>query len=723
MTALSVLPRQCTNIAEPAQPAVLPPQKEAKTPATIRAVTPTRDLSQNPFLAPSAHETVPRFDALEPEHVEPAIRTLAEKLEADLDRLERDVTPTWSGSVEALATISEPLFTAWGVVQHLMGVKNSPELRAAHDAVQKIVVQVSMRIAQSKPIYRMLDMLKKSPAWVMLDAAQQRIVSATLRDADLSGVGLEGAPQQRFEAIELELAELSTKFTNNVLDETKAFSLMLTTSEQIEGLPPTLLAATDQSGNGSGPWKITLDAPVFGPFMEHSRRRDLRKELYRAFITRASRGERDNLAILERILALRQEKSEIIGYPSYAEVSLASKMAPGVAAVDKLLGELRSAALPRARGELDELTAYAREKTGDDAMTLSLWDIAFWAERLREERYAYSDEELRPYFSLPRVLEGLFATAKRLFEVDIRPADGEVPVWDPSVRFFRVIDAAGREVAAFYLDPYSRPANKRGGAWMDGALSRKRRSDRSVRLPVAYLVCNMTPPVGDKPALMTFREVETLFHEFGHGLQHMLTTVDHVGAAGINNVEWDAVELPSQFMENWCYTQDTMAALAKHFETGEPLPKILFDKIVAARIYRAGSATLRQVYFATLDLDLHRASRAESVLDLQRRVASGNTVIPPLPEDRFLCSFSHIFAGGYAAGYYSYKWAEVLSADAFGAFKDAGLDEPSAVLDTGRRFRRTVLALGGSRHPMEVFKEFRGREPSTRPLLEQTGLL
>jgi len=402
---------------------------------------------------------------------------------------------------------------------------------------------------------------------------------------------------------------------------------------------------------------------------------------------------------------------------------LASKMAPGVAAVDKLLAELRDAALPRARGELEELTAYAREKSGDPELALALWDVPFWAERLREERYAYSDEELRPYFSLPEVLQGLFATAKRLFEVEVRPDDGAVSVWDPSVRYFRVVDATGRDVASFYLDPYSRPANKRGGAWMDVALSRRRREDGTLRLPVAYLVCNMTTPVGDKPSLMTFREVETIFHEFGHGLQHMLTTVDYAGAAGINNVEWDAVELPSQFMENWCYTEDTMKALARHYVTGEPLPKALFDKIVAARNYRAGSATLRQVYFATLDLALHREAPVLPVLELQRRVAEKNTALAPLAEDRFLCSFSHIFAGGYAAGYYSYKWAEVLSADAFAAFRESGLDDARAMLATGRRFRRTVLAQGGSRHPMEVFREFRGREPSTRPLLEQTGLI
>jgi oligopeptidase A len=666
---------------------------------------------------------LPPFDALRTSHIEPAIRALVDRVVSRLPELEAKATPTWNGTIAALEALTEPLFTAWGVVQHLMSVQNSPELRAAHDAVQKDVVQVSMRVAQSEPLYRAMLALQKGPAWNELDAAQQRIAAGALREAELSGVGLSGAPKQRFEQIELELAELSTRFMNNVLDETKAFSMLLTTEEEIAGLTPTLLAATARGENGAGPWNITLDAPVFLPFMEHSQRRDLRERLYRANVTRASSGERNNLPLIETILRLRQEKATILGRHSFAEVSLASKMAPGVAAVDNLLAELREAALPRARAELEELTAYAREKSGDKTIELALWDVPFWAERLREERYAYSDEELRPYFSLPKVLEGLFATAKRLFEVDVRPADGEVSVWDPSVRYFRVLDANGRDVASFYLDPYTRPVNKRGGAWMDTALSRRRREDGTVRLPVAYLVCNMTPPVGDKPSLMTFREVETLFHEFGHGLQHMLTEVDYAGAAGINNVEWDAVELPSQFMENWCYTQDTMKALARHYVTGAPLPQALFDKIVAARHYRAGSATLRQVYFATLDLALHREARLASVLDVQRSVAERNTVLPLLPEDRFLCSFSHIFAGGYAAGYYSYKWAEVLSADAFGAFRESGLDDPRAVLATGRRFRKTVLALGGSRHPMDVFREFRGREPSTRPLLEQTGLL
>ncbi|MBA3708600.1 MAG: M3 family metallopeptidase, partial [Planctomycetes bacterium] len=472
-----------------------------------------------------------------------------------------------------------------------------------------------------------------------------------------------------------------------------------------------------------GPWRITLDGPVFIPFMEHSRRTDLRETLYRAFVTRASTGELDNLPVIERILAARQEQARLLDRASHAEVSLAAKMAPSIAAVEQLLGELRDAAMPKARAELDELTAFARAQTKAPGLALSLWDIAFWAERLRESRYAYTDEELRPYFPFQRVLDGLFAIAERLFGVRVRAADGEAPVWDPSVRFFRIADERGVDIAAFHLDPFSRPANKRGGAWMDNAIDRKVAAGGRVRIPIAYLVCNQTPPVGTTPSLMTFREVETLFHEFGHGLQHMLTTVEHVEAAGINNVEWDAVELPSQFMENWCYHWPTVRGLTGHWQSGEPLPKTLFDKIVAARTYRAGSATLRHVYLSAIDLELHhRYEPGTGVLDLQRRVAAANTILPPLAEDRFLCAFSHIFAGGYAAGYYSYKWAEVLSADAFSAFEEAGLENAEMLATTGRRFRDTVLALGGSRHPLEVFRSFRGREPSTRPLLKQTGL-
>ena len=692
----------------------------------------TAPVSDNPLLLT---EGLPKFDRIRAEHVEPAIRELLARLNVDIDALEREVEPSWKGTVERLSTLTEPLGLAWGVVNHLMGVQNSPELRQAHSAVEGDVVESFMRIGQSAPLYRAYKALREGAGWKGLEEAQRRVVEASIRDMELSGVGLEGEARERFQVIERELAELSTRFANNVIDSTKAWSMTLTQREEVDGLPPSALAMAAQAAKQglaegapaptpeAGPWRITLDAPSFGPFMEHSRRSDLREKLYRAYITRASTGEVDNNPLIERILSLRGEKARLLGYGSFAEVSLAAKMAPGVQAVEQLLGELRGAARARARGELDELTAFARRVTGNTSLELKLWDSAFWAERLREERYAYTDEELRPYFALPRVLEGLFDTAKRLFGVTVRAADGEVPVWDESVRFFRMADESGKDIAAFYLDPYSRPATKRGGAWMNGALDRKRQLDGTLRLPVAYLVCNATPPVGDKPALLTFREVETLFHEFGHGLQHMLTRVDYPEAAGINNVEWDAVELPSQFMENWCFHEETLSRLARHVDTGESLPRALQEKIRAGRIYRAASMTLRQVYFATLDLELHHRYQAGGVAETQKRVAQDNTVLAPLPEDRFLCSFTHIFAGGYAAGYYSYKWAEVLSADAFSAFEEAGLADARAVEKTGRRFRDTVLALGGSRHPLVVFQEFRGRAPSTQPLLKQTGLL
>ncbi len=696
----------------------------------------TAPTPDNPLLQ---SEGLPKFDRIRPEHVEPAIRELLTRLHASLDELERDVKPSWEGTVARLSAMTEPLGMAWGVVNHLMSVQNSPELRQAHSAVEGDVVEAFMRIGQSVPLYKALKALREGPEWKKLDATQHRIVESSIRDAELSGVGLEGDARERFQDIERELAELSTRFSNNVIDATKAWSMTLTKPEEVEGLPPSALAAAAQAAKvglaegapeptpEKGPWRITLEAPSFVPFLEHSRRPELREKLYRAYVTRASSGDADNGPLIERILTLRRDKARLLGYPSFAEVSLAAKMAPDVPAVEKLLTELRGAAVSRARSENTELTEYARRKTGNASLELKLWDVSFWAERLREERYAYTDEELRPYFAMPRVLEGLFDTAKRLFGVTVRAADGESPVWDSSVRFFRVADESGKDIAAFYLDPYSRPATKRGGAWMNNALDRKRQPDGSLRLPVAYLVCNFTPPVGNKSALLTFREVETLFHEFGHGLQHMLTRVDYSEAAGINNVEWDAVELPSQFMENWCFHEETLSRLARHVDTGESLPKALQDKIRAGRIYRAASMTLRQVYFATLDLELHHrytpGENAQGVLAVQQRVAAENTVLKPLAEDRFLCSFSHIFAGGYAAGYYSYKWAEVLSADAFSAFEEAGLSNPQAVASTGRRFRDTVLALGGSRHPLEVFQQFRGRAPSTQPLLKQTGLL
>ncbi len=675
----------------------------------------------NPLLALSTE--LPAFDRITAADVEPAIRDLVGAVHAGLDAIEQHVDPTWDGVLTRLTDLTEPLRLAWGVVGHLMAVRNAPELRAAHAAMQPVVVKTWLRLGQSQAVYRALLALKAN-AWGSLDPVQQRILGNEIRDMELSGVGLSGTARERYQAISLELSELSTRFSNQLLDAGKAFHLDLTTSADITGLPQSLLAlAAAAAGTGDaarGPWRITLDFPSYGPFMEHSQRRDLRETLYRAFVTRASAAPHDNALVLERILALRQELAGLLGKGSYAEVSLASKMAGSIAAVDALLSKLRAAAKPKAEAELAELTAYARKGSGDATLTLSLWDAGFWAERLREERYAYTDEELRPYFSLPAVLAGLFGLVERLFGIEIVAADGSTSVWEQSVRVFHLRDQ-GRLRAICYLDPYSRPADKRGGAWMDSF-----RDKRGERVPVAYLVCNQTPPVGSTPSLMTFREVETLFHEFGHGLQHMLTDVAHPQAAGINGVEWDAVELPSQFMENWCYDPATVLGtpekpgLARHWQTGAPLPADLFAKICAARTYRAATMTLRQVYLSTLDLELyHRLQPGEAPQAVQRRVAADNTVLAPLPEDRFLCAFSHIFAGGYAAGYYSYKWAEVLSADAFAAFTEAGSERYAEI---GRRFRSTVLAQGGSRHPLAVFRDFRGREPQVEPLLIQTGL-
>jgi oligopeptidase A len=689
-------------------------------------------LNQNPLLQPSP---APRFDLIRTEHVVPAIRQLLTDLGHELDQLESQAQPTWEGLVEPLERLDDRLSVSWGIVGHLMGVKNSEALRQAYQEVQPEVVQFSLRLGQSQAIYQGLEALQASTAWARLDPVQQRIVESLLRDARLAGVGLHGEQRQRFNAIQQELAELGTQFSNHLLDATKAFALMLDKPEDVAGLPPSLLhlaaQAARQAGTAAataehGPWRITLDYPSFTPFMEHSRRRDLRERLYRAFITRASTGVEDNTPLLPRILGLRQEKAVLLGYNTFAELSLASKMAPDVSAVERLLEELRRASFQAAQHDLQDLKDFARAQQAPEAEDLRHWDLAFWAERLREHRYAFNDEELRPYFPLPRVLGGLFALAQRLFGVKIVPADGDVPVWHPDVRFFRVYDEHDGDVAAFYLDAYSRPAEKRGGAWMNECVGRSALvTPGAVRVPVAYLVCNQTPPVDDRPSLMTFNEVKTLFHEFGHGLQHMLTTVDYGLASGIHNIEWDAVELPSQFMENWCYHRETLLGLSAHVDTGEPLPADLYDKICTARNYRAGSFMLRQLYFACMDLELHQRfdpHDSETVFEVQRRIAETTTVLPPLPEDRFLCSFGHIFAGGYAAGYYSYKWAEVLSADAFAAFEEAGLEDAQALVSIGRRYRNTVLALGGSRHPMEVFCAFRGREPTTAALLRHAGL-
>jgi len=691
-------------------------------------------VTENPLLIGKG---LPPFEVIKPEYVVSGMTHLLAVLEEELASLETKVTPTWSGLVEPLDRLGERLSWSWGLVDHLMSVKNSPQLREAYETVQPQVVQFANKLSQSQPLYKAFKALGEGDAGRNLQPAQQRIVAAAIRNAELSGVGLEGEKRSRFNIIQLELAELATKFSNNVLDATKAFSLTLSNPDEVAGLPPSLKSLAAQAARGAGvagatpengPWRITLDYPSYGPFMQHSTRRDLREKLYKAFVSRASQGEWDNTPLIERILELRKEKAMLLGFESYAQLSLASKMAPDVQAVERLLEELRLASYDAAGKELADLKTFATAKGAAAASDLKPWDISFWAERQQEEKFAFSAEELRPYFPLPQVLDGLFALVKRLFGITVTAADGTAPVWHEDVRYFQIADETGTPIANFYLDPYSRPAEKRGGAWMNDCIGRAKITEAGVttiRLPVAYLVCNQTPPVDGKPSLMTFNEVETLFHEFGHGLHHMLTQVDYPGASGINNVEWDAVELPSQFMENWCYERPTLMGMAKHYETGEPLPEHYYQKLLAARNYMSGSGMLRQLHLSFVDLELHHKyvpGGDETPADVRRRIAKTTTILPPLPEDVFLCSFGHIFAGGYAAGYYSYKWAEVLSADAFAAFEEAGWENEEAIASTGKRYRDTVLALGGSLHPMEVFQAFRGREPSTAALLRHSGL-
>lgn len=681
----------------------------------------------------------PPFDAIDACHVRPGMRALLKKLDSDLTELETTVEPSWPKLVEPLEKMMDRLGVVWGAVNHLKSVKDTPELRAAIEEIQPEKVVFDLKLGQSKPIYNAFKAIKDSPDYAGLSDAQKRIVESSIKEAVLSGVSLDDSKREEFNKIQQELTKLSRKFEENVLDATKKFQKLITDKKEIEGLPPTALglAAQTAASKGhenatpeNGPWMLTLDAPSFSSVMQHAKNRALREEIYRAYVTRASSGELDNTPVIEQILKLRLEKAKLLGYNNYAEVSMATKMAT-VSKAEELLEKLRTASWNAAVQDKEDLIKFAKSQGAPEADDFQQWDSAFWSERLRESKFELNEEELRPYFSLPKVMDGLFNLVKMLFGIDVESADGLAPVWNGDVRFYRIKDLSGKPISYFYFDPYSRPAEKRGGAWMDEVVARSRvcvlsNDKNSVRLPIAHMVCNQMPPVGDKPSLMTFREVETVFHEFGHSLQHMLTKQDEGLVAGIRGIEWDAVELPSQFMENWCYHRDTLMSIAKHYETGETLPEEIYQKLLLARTFRAGSLSLRQLKFATVDLELHSKyvpGGSESIYDVDRRVSEKTQVYPPLPEDRFLCGFSHIFAGGYAAGYYSYKWAEVLSADAFSAFEDAGLNDEKAVRETGQRFRETILALGGGKDPLQVFVEFRGREPSPEPLLRHNGLL
>ena len=685
-------------------------------------------------------EGLPLFQQITPDMVGRDIPVLLHQLDEQFTALEHSLQQqlsspeplSWDSVMKPIQTLGEQLRWSWGVVSHLNGVCNSPELRDAHAGQQPEVVRLGNRLGQSQVLHQALCRLKDQPA-EPLTPTRERILNAELLSMQNRGVGLDGETQAAFNTASERLAALSTSFGNHVLDATQQWTLKLTEADQVRGLPErakdALAAAAREAGDAAatgseGPWLLGLDLPRYLPFLTHAEDRGLRETAYRAHVSRASQGEFDNAPLIEEILTLRGQQARRLGYEHWAEVSLASKMADDVPSVEALLEELRSAAYPAAERELKDLQDCARRHGAAEADQLAPWDLTYWSEQLRRERFDLDQEALRPWFPLPRVLDGLFGLCSRLFDVEIRPGDGTAPLWHNDVGFYEVL-RGGEVIAGFYLDPYSRPASKRGGAWMDECLGRKRREDGTLVLPVAYLICNQTPPVGDIPSLMSFEEVETLFHEFGHGLQHMLTTVEEPEAAGISNVEWDAVELPSQFMENWCLDHSTLMGMALHWQTGEPLPEEEFRKLLDSRTFNAGLGTLRQVHFALSDLRLHSQWSPDlgcSPDELRREIAVSTTVMDPIPEDRFLCAFGHIFAGGYSAGYYSYKWAEVLSADAFAAFEEAGLDQEDTVRSIGARFRDTVLSLGGSRSPSEVFEAFRGRQPSSDALIRHSGL-
>ncbi len=683
----------------------------------------------NPLLLTSG---LPKFNEITPDHIEPAITRLLAEAMKRLEDLESDIQPTWKGLIEPMEEMGLPFEYSWGPIGHLLNVKNTEDLRKAHEAMLPKVVKFSLRMGQSKPIYDGLVAIKDGTEWGGLDNAQRRAIELKIRDAKHAGVGLEGKEKERFNEISQRLSQLGTDFSNHVLDATKAYELIITEKEDTEGWPDTLRQLssmgynkekeTDESSPNEGPWRITLEAPVVVPFLRHSRNRTQREQIYRAYLSRADEGELDNSPLIMEILRLKKEKANLLGYESYADLSLASKMAPDVDAVQGMLTELFDASKPHQVKEFGELGDLANESGQEES--LMQWDTAFWSERLKEKRFQFTDDQLRPYFPMPKVLEGMFGLAEYLFGISIRESGDESNAWHEDVQFFDVYEN-GEKIASFYLDAYSRPGDKRGGAWMDSCLNR-RIIDGELRLPVVYLNANGTPPVGERPSLMSFGEVTTLFHEFGHGLQGMLTTVDYPDVSGINGVEWDAVETASQFMENWCYHKPILKSISGHWETGEPLPDDLVQKLLDAKVYMAGSAMVRQLEFGLTDMKLHSTYDPDGPVhpfEGHREIAKRTQVLEPLKEDHFLCAFSHIFAGGYAAGYYSYKWAEVLSADLYSAFEFAGFEKPEAIQEMGKRFRESFLALGGGVDPMKVFKDFMGREPSTEALLRHNNLM
>jgi oligopeptidase A len=667
---------------------------------------------------------LPLFDAIRPEQVEPAIDSLLQAAAAALEQVTAaDFAADWQAMALVLDVATERLGRAWGAVSHLNSVADTPELRAAYNAALPKVTEFWTRLGADERLYAKYKAM--DPA--RLNAEQTQARTNALRGFVLGGAELQGEAKERFAAIQERQAELGQKFSENALDATDAWTYYASTDE-LDGVPADTLAATRAAAEAEGKegHKLTLKLPCYLPLMQFGRNRALREKLYRAYGTRASEQAEgdavkfDNSAIIRELLALRQEEATLLGYPHFAAVSLVPKMAESAEQVVAFLRELGQKARPYAERDLADMRTFAADTLG--LTDPQAWDWPYIGEQLRQARYAYSEQDVKPYFTAPKVLEGLFKIVETLFEVQIR-AD-QAPVWHPGVKFFR-LERAGQLIGQFYLDPGAR-SGKRGGAWMDDVRARwLRPDDARLQTPVAQLVCNFSEAVGDKPALLTHDDVITLFHEFGHGLHHLLTQIQEHDVSGISGVEWDAVELPSQFMENFCWEWDVLSGMTAHVETGEPLPRELFDKMLAAKNFQSGLQTLRQIEFSLFDMLLHSGAAADGdFMALQQQVRDEVALIQPPAYSRTPHTFSHIFAGGYAAGYYSYKWAEVLSADAYAAFEEAAPANGGSTLDveTGRRFRRELLEVGGSRPAMDSFKAFRGREPALDALLRHQGM-
>ena len=671
---------------------------------------------------------LPRYTEIRPEHVGPAVDQLLAENRALVEQ-QLSAAPTWETFVAPLDDANERLSRAWGQVSHLHSVLDSPELREAYNANLPKITQYYAELGQHEGLFRQYQALAAAPEFAGLSPARKKIIDNELRDFRLGGADLPAAQKPRFMAIQEELASLAAKFEENLLDATRAWSKLIEDESELAGLPADALTMFREMAEADGAlantrgYKLNLQAPSFLPVMQYCENRSLREEMYRAYVTRASEfgpAEHDNTPLIARILELKQEEAMTLGYTSYAEVSLEAKMAESPHQVLGFLNALARRAKPYAERDMTELREFAEQEHGQTE--LQAWDIAYLSEKLRESRYAFSENEVRQYLQEPRVLAGLFRVIETLYGLSIE-ADS-APVWHEDVRFYAIRDASRQLIGQFYLDLYARDT-KRGGAWMDDAINR-RRVDGGIQTPVAYLNCNFSRPVGGKPALLSHDDVITLFHEFGHGLHQLMTRVEELGVSGISGVEWDAVELPSQFMENFCWEWDVMKHMTAHVETGAAMPRELFDKMLAAKNFQAGMQTVRQIEFSLFDMHLHYdmapgMTALQLLQEIRRQVA---VVIPP-EFNRFPNNFSHIFAGGYAAGYYSYKWAEVLSADAYGLFEEEAASHVGGVLnpEIGSRFWSEILAQGGARPAIESFKAFRGREPTIDALLRHNGMV